>query len=309
FAYNLQVEDAVLKRMEAAGKGKIDIVPSAHIEHIQLNASDPWSEVDGERGSPKSHHPIFSDKRVRQALTMLVDRGSIQTGIYGRDASATANFLNAPPRFVSKNTSWTFAIDKASALLDDAGWKPGADGIRQKDGRRFKLVFQTATNSLRQKTQMVVKHACGKAGIEVELKTVEAGVFFSSDPANPDNIGHFYADLQMYTSPLNQPDPGAFMQQFLSDQISSKANNWQARNVTRWRNAEFDETYRACQAELDPVKRAALAIRLNDLVVEDVAVIPIVTRKVLAGMKKNIQASLSAWEAYTWDLGSWYREG
>ncbi|WP_291547735.1 ABC transporter substrate-binding protein [Bosea sp. (in: a-proteobacteria)] len=265
--------------------------------------------MDGERGSPKSRHPIFSDKRVRQALTMLVDRGSIQAGIYGRDASATANFLNAPPHFVSKNTSWAFAIDKASALLDDAGWKPGAEGIRQKDGRRFKLVFQTATNSLRQKTQMVIKHACGKAGIEVELKTVEAGVFFSSDPANPDNIGHFYADLQMYTSPLNQPDPGAFMQQFLSDQISSKANNWQARNVTRWRSAEFDETYRASQAEMDPVRRAALAIRLNDLVVEDVAVIPIVTRKVLAGMKKNIQASLSAWEAYTWDLGSWYREG
>ena len=60
---------------------------------------------------------------------------------------------------------------------------------------------------------------------------------------------------------------------------------------------------------MDPVKRASLAIRLNDLVVEDVAVIPVVTRKVLAGMKKNIQASLSAWEAYTWDLGSWYREG
>lgn len=308
FAYNLQVEDALLKRMEAAGKGKIEIVPSAHIEHIQLNAADPWTETDGERASPRSRHPIFSDKRVRQALAMLVDRGSIQTGIYGRDASATANFLNAPPRFVSKNTSWAFAIDKASSLLDEAGWKPGADGIREKDGRRFKLVFQTATNSLRQKTQMVFKYACQKAGIDVELKTVDAGVFFSSDPANPDTIGHFYADLQMYTSPLNQPDPGIFMQQFLSSQVSGKANNWQGRNVTRWQNAEFDETYRACQAEMDPVKRAALAIRMNDLVVDDVAVIPIVTRRVLAGMKKNVQASLSAWEAYTWDLGSWYRE-
>lgn len=308
FAYNLQVEDGLLKRMEAAGKGKIEIVPSAHIEHIQLNASDPWGEVDGERASPKSRHPIFSDKRIRQALTMLVDRSSIERAIYGRDASATANFLNAPMRFVSKDTSWTFTIDQATTLLDKAGWKRGADGIRQKDGRRFKLVFQTATNSLRQKTQMVFKSACQKAGIEVELKTVDAGVFFSSDPANPDNIGHFYADLQMYTSPLNQPDPGAFMQQFLSDQVSCQANNWQARNVTRWQNDEFDETYRASQGEMDPVKRAALVIRLNELVVGEVAVIPIVTRKVLAGMKKNIQASLSAWEAYTWDLGSWYRE-
>lgn len=308
FAYNLQVEDGLLKRMEAAGKGKIEIVPSAHIEHIQLNASDPWGEVDGERASPKSRHPIFSDKRIRQALTMLVDRSSIERAIYGRDASATANFLNAPMRFVNKDTSWTFTIDQATTLLDKAGWKRGADGIRQKDGRRFKLVFQTATNSLRQKTQMVFKSACQKAGIEVELKTVDAGVFFSSDPANPDNIGHFYADLQMYTSPLNQPDPGAFMQQFLSDQVSCKANNWQARNVTRWQNDEFDEAYRASQGEMDPVKRAALVIRLNELVVGEVAVIPIVTRKVLAGMKKNIQASLSAWEAYTWDLGSWYRE-
>ena len=96
YAWNLQVEDEVLKRMEAGGKGKAHIVPSGDIEFIQLNVTDPWNEVDGERASVKSKHFAFSDPAVRQAMALLADRKGIQEFIYGRTGVATSNFLNNP---------------------------------------------------------------------------------------------------------------------------------------------------------------------------------------------------------------------
>src|SRR5262249_4765742 len=132
FAWNLQVEDEILKRMEQGGKGHAGMVLGGNIEHIQCNSTDPWKEVDGERSSLKTKHPFLSDPAVRQALALLVDRGSVQEQIYGRTGVATGNFLNAPDRFRSKANKWEFNVDKANQLLDAAGWKKGGDGIRAK---------------------------------------------------------------------------------------------------------------------------------------------------------------------------------
>lgn len=308
FAWNLSVEDDVLKRLASGGKGDVTLIPGANIEHIQLNRSDPWTEVDGEKSSPKSDHPIFSDKAVRDAIALLVDRKSVAEFIYGRSGVPTGNFINMPEQFVSKDTSWAFDLEKANALLDGAGWIKGANGIREKDGRPLRLVYQSTTNSSRQKTQVIVKQACAQAGIELELKSVPDAVFFSSDPGNPDTFGRFSADMQMYTSPMREPDPGLFMQQFVSSQASSKANNWQGRNVTRWRNKEFDELHAASTTELDPVKRAALFIQMNNLVVNDGVVVPVVFRQVAAGARKGLKAPLSTWTSYLWRISDWYLE-
>ena len=61
----------------------------------------------------------------------------------------------------------------------------------------------------------------------------------------------------MYTTTMTQPDPELFMNQFVSWEVAHKENKWQGRNITRWRNEEYDKTYRAAEGELDPVKRAA----------------------------------------------------
>jgi peptide/nickel transport system substrate-binding protein len=306
YAWNMQVEDEILQRLEKGGKGRVAITYGGTIEHIQLNSTDPWTEVDGERSSIKTKHPLLSDPAVRQALGMLVDRQSVEDHIYGRTGVATANFLNNPERFRSKNMKWEFNIDKASQLLEDAGWKKGSDGIRMKDGKRLKFVYQTSINTPRQKNQAIVKQACQKAGIDVELKSVVASVFFSSDVANPDTYSHFYCDMQMYSIGMPQPDPGLFMNQFTSWEIASKENKWQGRNITRWVNAEYDETYRAAESELDLVKRAVLFIRLNDLACSDHAVLPVVYRPRVIAMSNKLHAPLTAWDNDLWDLASWY---
>ena len=310
YAWNLQVEDEILSRLEKSGsaKGHIEIVKGGAIEHIQLNSTDPWTEVDGEYSSAKTKHPLFSDPAVRQALKLLVDRASVEAHIYGRTGIATGNFVNNPPRFVSKNTSWEFNIDKANQLLDEAGWRRGPDGIRAKDGKKLKLVFQTLINAPRQKTQAIVKQACQKAGIEMELKSVTASVYFSSDTGNPDTYRHFSVDMQMYTTNLAAPDPETFMRQFVSWEIAAKANKWQGRNIVRWHNEEYDKAFRSAEGELDPVKRAALFIQMNDLVVNDAAVIPVVYRLGVSGMSHQLRATLSGWDNTFRDLKNWYRQ-
>ncbi len=308
YAWNLQVEDEVMKRMEAGGKGKVHVIDSGDIEFIQLNPTDPYTEVDGERGSVKSKHFAFTEAAVREAMSLLADRKGIQDFIYGRTGVATSNFMNNPPRFRSPNTKWEFNIDKANQILDGAGWKRGADGVREKGGKKMKFVFQTSVNSIRQKEQAVIKQACQKAGIDLELKSVTGAVFFSSDVANPDTYGKFWCDMQMYTTTMTQPDAERFMDQYTSWEVSSKANKWLGRNICRYRSEEYDKAYHAGELELDPVKRAAIFIRLNDMVIKDNAVIPLITRPRARGANLKLVSTLSGWDLDFSTLQNWYRE-
>ena len=307
-AWNLAVEDDILKRLEAAGKGRMSFYAGSDIEFLSLNVTDPWNEVDGERASAKSKHPIFSDKAVRTAMSHLVDRKGIQEVIYGRGAIATANFLNNPPRFRSGNTAYEFNIDKAVQVLEAAGWKKGADGIRAKGNLKLKFVYQTSVSGPRQKCQAIIKDACTKAGIDLELKSVVASVFFGSDAANPDTYQKFWADMQMFTTTMTQPDPQIFMEQFTTEQLSQKANKWSSRNLVRWSNAEYDATFKSAQVEFDAVKRAAMFIKLNDLVVADGYVIPLFARPRPYGTVNKLVTALSAWDNATSALSYWYRE-
>jgi peptide/nickel transport system substrate-binding protein len=309
YGWNMQVEDEVLRRLEASGKGTIVITPGGSIEHIQLNSTDPWIEVDGERSSIKTSHPTLRDPAVREALALLVDRDSVGKYIYGRTGIATADYINNPVRYRSNNVTYDFSIEKAIAILETAGWRKEPDGIRAKDGKQLKYVFQTSINQPRQKTQAIVKQACEKAGISIEIKAVTAAVFFSSDAANPDTYPHFYSDLQMYNTGPARPDPGVWMQSFVSTQVASKANKWQGRNITRWQNAEFDELHDAAEAALDPVKRAALYIKMNDLVVTKRVVIPVVYRPTVAARTLKLQATPSGWDSTFWALQDWFMTG
>jgi peptide/nickel transport system substrate-binding protein len=309
FAWNLQVEDEILLRLEKGGKGRVEISPGGNMEHIQVATTDPWTEVDGERSSIKTKHPTLSDPAVRQALSLLIDKASVEKFIYGRTGQATANFVENPEKFRSKTTKFEFNVDKAADILEKAGWKKGSDGIREKDGKKLKFVYQTSINQPRQKTQAIVKQACQKAGIYIEVKAVVASVFFSSDVANPDTYPHFYTDLQMYTVTMSQPDPEVYLRQFLTVEVAQKENKWQGRNITRWRNAEYDATHVASQTELDPVKRAAMLIKCNDMVIENVVVIPVVARPGVVAMNSKLKAEISGWDNNTWDLANWFKEG
>ena len=99
------------------------------------------------------------------------------------------------------------------------------------------------------------------------------------------------------------------MGRLVSWEIAQKANNWAGRNLFRWANAEYDRLWKEAWTELDPVKRAALFIRMNDLLIEDVVVILVVLRDAMYAVSHTLRGlALSPWDAATWDLAYWYRE-
>jgi peptide/nickel transport system substrate-binding protein len=104
------------------------------------------------------------------------------------------------------------------------------------------------------------------------------------------------------------PDPISGLRSFCSWEICAKANKWQGKNWTRWSNAEFDSTYRTAERELDPIKRIALLIKLNDLPVQDHAVLPIVTRPQVTTSRIKLRFTESGWDSSFGALQDWYRE-
>ena len=151
-------------------------------------------------------------------------------------------------------------------------------------------------------------HISDEAPLKIELKSVTASVYFSSDVANPDTYTKFYTDLEMYTTTMTQPDPALHMLQFVSWEAASKDNKWQGRNITRWQSPECDKLYRESESELDAVKRAALFIKMNDLAIQNHIVLGIVQRPTVSALGTKLNAQISGWDNNTSDLSNWYKE-
>ncbi|NJL00757.1 MAG: peptide ABC transporter substrate-binding protein [Spirulinaceae cyanobacterium SM2_1_0] len=310
YAYNLQVEANILEELEAAGQGRVSAVFGPYVERIMFNFTDPNAETaDGERSSLENPHPFFTDKRVRQAFTLAIDRDAIAEQLYGPTGRATGQLLVSPGAIASDNISYEYNLEQAEALLDEAGWEDtNDDGVRDQDGVEMNVVFQTSVNPVRQKTQEIVKQSLESIGVGVELKSIDAGIFFSGDPANTDTINHFYADMQEYNTGNDSPDPGPYMKWWTCDQIAQMENDWQLENNARYCNPEYDALWEASATELDPETRNDLFKQMDEFLMEDVAVMPIVDRANTNGVSNRLEGvEPSPWDANTWDIKNWRR--
>jgi len=192
----------------------------------------------------------------------------------------------------SKHTTMVFDIARANQLLDAAGYQRGPDGVRQKNGVRLEMTFQTSVDSLRQKEQEIVKAGWTQIGIAVTLKTVDAAAFFSSALGNTETFPHFYADVEMLTTGPLAPFPASYMARFYSGDpakdIAQQENNWTGLNIARWVDTEYNRWYAQVLVELDPRKSTALWITMNDRVVEQMVSIPLADRKIVSACASNL---------------------
>ena len=311
YGWNIQVEAPILKQLQASGKGTLATSFGGSVERILINFTDPNKATpEGERSSLKFPHPFFSDKKVRQAFSYAIDRDNIAERLYGATGKATANILVAPEIYKSTNNTYEFNLEKAASLLDEAGWKDSnGNGIRDKNGTEMKIVFQTSVNPVRQKTQEVVKQALTSLGVGVELKNIDGSIFFSNDPANPDTINHFYADMEMFTRGNTNPDPGIYMKIWTCDEIAQKSNSWSKQNYPRYCNPKYDALWKQSTTELDTQKRRQLFIQMNDLLIDDVVMIPIVARADVSAVSSSlVGVDLTPWDSETWNIKDWRRK-
>ncbi|MCW5879515.1 MAG: peptide ABC transporter substrate-binding protein [Anaerolineae bacterium] len=312
YGWNLQVPAAVITPLASnpASKGEMVVAPSSSVERILMNFADPNTEVNGARSEPTTKHPFLSDPKVRQALALAIDRKQIATQLYGPAGVATCNIVVGVPDLESKNTKCDADPEKAKQLLDEAGWKVGSDGIREKDGKKLKVVYQTTVNPIRQATQDLVKAAWQKIGVDTELKSVQAGVFFSSDAGNPDTAAKFYTDVEMFTNNSSDPAFINYLDGWTTKEITQKSNEWRGANYGRWSNPDYDKLIDQIRQELDPAKRQSLIIKANDMLVNDVVIIPLVarTQPTAAKAKNLVGPSLDPWSAELYNIADWYRK-
>jgi len=313
YAWNLQVEWPVLQHMAQGGKGVIFTERGSGVEQIYLNMTDPNKEVDGQRSSVKAPHPFLTDLKVRQAMSLAIDRETIATQLYGQEGDATANVLTTPANLASKNTKIVHDIAKANQLLDEAGYQRGPDGVRQKGGVKLQVTYVTSVNSLRQKEQEIVKAGWTQIGIAATLQSIDAGVFFSSSPGNNDTYAHFYRDAEMFTSTFTSPFPNQYMARFYSGDpakdLSQKQNNWSGLDICRWVSKEFNQLFEQAQAELDPKKADALWIKMNDIVVNQGVSLPLIDRKFVSARASSLDVgqNMSPFDSETRNIADWGR--
>ena len=313
YAWNLQVEAAVLLALanDPAAKADLQTTGAGNIERIIINFTNPDAALGDKRGEPDQAHPILGDLKVRKALSMAIDRKTLATQLYGPAGDASCTLLTWLPY---QDPAQVYGkcepdVDGANKLLDEAGWKKGADGIREKDGKKMKFTYNTSTNTLRQKEQALVKEAWGKLGIDVELKNVSATVFFSTDQGSPDTFGKFWNDVQMYTNGPTSPDPTTYFCDLSSSEVASKAKGWKGSNNGRYVNKDYDKLCEQLRSEIDPAKRTAIVQKMNDLVVSDVAMIPLVFRKSVSAISKQLKGTQmnGGWDSEMWNIADWSR--
>ena len=312
WAWNLQVEASVLTQLAAqGGQGNLVIYNTSNVERLLINFTNVDPALGDERGQVSQPHPFLTDIAVRRALALAIDRSAIAEQLYGPAGSPTCYLLWYPPfrsdisEYYGDNCLQN--IDEANRILDEAGWVRGADGVRAKDGVRLSVLFQTSTNTLRQKTQELLKQWWEEIGIETELKNVDAGVFFGSDAGNPDNIGHFFADIQMYTTGAAELNPISHLCQYTSAQISQRENEWRSPNNMRWQNPDFDALCAEALQTTDTARLSAIAMELDGLITSDYAMIPLVGRPRVAGASVNLRGyAPSGWDSEMWDIANWY---
>ncbi|WP_120500760.1 peptide ABC transporter substrate-binding protein [Roseovarius sp. EL26] len=310
YAWNLQLAPDVLSSMEQAGKGEVISGFGTLVERIMINMTDPSSELGAERSTIAHPHPILSDKAVRQALSLAIDRELLVEIGYGDAGRATCNVLPAPEIYTStaNESCKTPDIAGANALLDQAGWEKGADGVRVKDGQRLSLLFQTSTNAVRQDFQVILKQWWSEIGVETELRNIDASVFFGGNADSPDTFQKFYADVEMYANNFDGTDPEAYMANWACDQIPSPENQWQGNNMPRHCNPAYDEMSKKLQQTAVLEERAALAKAMNDMLMQDFIILPLVDRGRVSAKSNSLGGViLNTWDSEIWNIADWYR--
>ncbi|MCT4332116.1 peptide ABC transporter substrate-binding protein [Paracoccus sp. YLB-12] len=312
YAWNTQLAPEVLEGMEANGKGHVQAAFGSLVERIHVNLTDPSSSLpEGERSTTKHPHPFLTDPAVRKALSMAIDRNLLTEIGYGQAGKPTCNLVPAPAAWASDNTEClTQDIEGAKALLDEAGWVPGGDGVREKDGVRLSMVFQTSVNAVRQDFQALIKQWWSEIGIETELKTVDASVFFGSDAGSPDTLQKFYADVEMYANNFEGNNPEPYLAKNTCNKAPGPENQWQGENTSRFCDPKHDELLAELGKTVDLEARGKLGQQMNDLITKDSnAIIPLVYRGTASAVSDTLGGvELNAWDTELWNVAEWHRK-
>jgi len=245
--------------------------------------------------------PQFKDLAVRKALYLSTDKDTIIKDVYYGLPSPAESFL--------PSQSWAFNPDlpkheydpdKARMLLDEAGWKPGGDGIRVKDGVRLEFTTSTtAGNHLREQVQQVLQQGWHDIGAKVAIKNLPPAVMW----------GDYWMKSQFDTGMagidfMSGPDPEV-SDYFRSTSTPVKGGSGQ--NTFQYVNPEADALLQQGSTALDRSARVPIYQKIQAIVRRDLPFLPLFqyvfvegTKARLVGYKPNVNVRSNCWNIRTW---------
>lgn len=215
--------------------------------------------------------PVVADPAVREALSLAIDRQEIAGGIYpSQTRPATSVLASTTPAFADGAAHLGFDTGKAGALLDAAGWRPGPDGIRTKDGTRLTIPVSFVGNFSTNKPALeLLQQQARVAGIDVQLDEVPI-----SQVAGQLQSGAFVANW----ANLTRADPDILRSTF----STAGANTY------RLPPGPLEALLAAQASEPDPVERAAIVAQVQELMVREKYYLPVVELTTVLGVGADV---------------------
>ena len=311
YAWNLQLAPDVIAKMQEGGKGTPIAGFGPLMERIMLNQTDPNPNLpEGERSTAKHPHPFLKEPAVYKALSMAIDRPLLVEIGYGQAGNIGCAWVPAPEAYAPVMDNCDVQdIEGAKALLDAAGFVDSdGDGVREANGVKMSVLYQTSTNAVRQDFQALIKDWWEQIGVEVELRNIDASVFFGGDPGSPDTFQKFYADVEMYANTFNGTDPQAYLGNGLCDKAPKPETQWQGENISRFCMPEYDALYETLTNTADIAERQRIGRELSAMMVDNGGLIPLVHRGRLSAHANSLGGVvLNVWDSELWNVADWHR--
>ena len=241
------------------------------------------------------NHPFFSDRKVRQAISHAINKKEIIDGVlFGLGQEATGPYKPGTWAHNPDVKKFPFDAGKAKALLAEAGWKPGADGTLQKDGKKFLFTALTnAGNESRAKTAAIIQQNLAAVGIGMEIRTVEWAAFINEFVKKR----NFDALILGWTIPQ---DPDLF------DIWSSTKTGPDELNHIGFSNAEVDRLLEAGRRTFDMEQRKKAYFRIQEILAEEQPIVFLYVPDALLAIHKRFHGIEPAPAGIAYNFIKWY---
>jgi len=279
-----------LERFAADGRYEVIVRPSTSTLIVGLNLD----------------RPILSDVRVRRALLMALDRKGMNDAIlHGRVGVLNSWMTAASPAYFADLPAAAGGPDGARALLREAGWTPGPDGVLQKDGRRYEITFWGRTEDRQRELYMQAIARDWKAiGVEAAITLRPTDLVFGKKGAGIISRRDFDAVVWQ----VSTMDAAGGYTMLHSSQIPSEANQMTGENYFGWRNARADELLARARSDPDEQARLAAYREHQALFMEDLPALPLFSHDLIHLVRsdvRNYRPTSSVRVADTWNAAEW----
>jgi peptide/nickel transport system substrate-binding protein len=291
--------EAQIPEMSNVPGVRLEITPSSNYERYHFTMVT--------RDDPSVPHPIFGDKNVRLALIHALDRQTIIDQVLFGEAKIAKNELDNSPYENTDIVPHAYDPELAKKLLDEAGWVPGPDGIREKDGVRLSFTHGTTSgNQTRETIQALAQANWREVGAEMIIANQPASKFFGGFN---DGGGWLDRTIDMvgFTNGMPSSDPN--LRPFWHTESIPTTDKPGGFNHSGFSNPDLDALLDAQITELDVEKRTEMLKQAQQIIHDEVPMIPMYDRVVINSIAENVKGVQSSpfgsISGLVWNVEDW----